>query len=173
MNIVGDKIIIRAIDSKDCEMLLEIINNPEIEYMLGGWSFPISFRNQLDWINSLKYNTHSFRGVIQLKDGDEAIGVVMLTDIDYKNGNAEIHIKLGDKQYKGKGYGTDAIQTLVSYAFNELRLGVISAKVNYYNEVSKKLFVKCGFKQEGILRNRIYKHGEYIDVISYSIVRGE
>lgn len=173
MNIFGEKIVIRAIETKDSDMLLSIINDPETEYMLGGWSFPVSSQNQTEWINSLKYNTKTLRGVIELKDTEEAIGVVMLTDIDYKNGNAEIHIKLVNGDFKGQGYGTDAIKTIVKYAFEELRLHVITSKVNSYNEASKRLFNKCGFSEEGILRGRLFKRGNYIDIISYSVINGE
>jgi len=61
----------------------------------------------------------------------------------------------------------------VEYAFNELRLNCIYAHINSYNENSQKLFEKCGFEQEGLQRNRVYKEGNYHDVYSYSILRGE
>ena len=172
MNLIGDKIILRAIEIKDNDLLLAMINDPDMEYRLGGWSFPVSAQNQADWASSLKHNTNILRCVIETRDTREAIGAAMLTEIDYKNGNAEIHIKLAN-MHRGKGYGTDTIQTIVRYAFEELRLHLIYARINAHNEPSKKLFEKCGFKFEGTLRNRFYKRGKYIDVLSYSILKDE
>ncbi len=166
MNIKGEKVLLRAIEPKDNSMLLDIINDGETEYMLGGWSFPVSQRNQEDWTNNLKSEKDTLRCAIDV--GSEAIGVVMLTGIDYKNGNAEVHIKLSLKDVRGKGYGSDALMTIVQYAFLELRLKCIYAKVSKHNGISQSMFKKCGFNEEGILKSRLYKQGQYVDVISFS-----
>jgi RimJ/RimL family protein N-acetyltransferase len=169
MNIKGKNILLRAIEPKDNSMLMKIINDDETEYLLGGWSFPVSQKNQEDWTNNLKINNNILRCTIDVQG--IAIGVVMLTDIDYKNGNAEVHIKLSvDSNARGKGYGTEALLTIIRYAFDELRLKCIYARVSNHNEASKRLFTKCGFKEEGVLRSRLFKRGEYIDVISFSYI---
>lgn len=168
MNIKGEKIILRAIEPKDNPMLLEIINDDATEYMLGGFSFPVSQKNQEEWTNGLKNDQNTLRCTIE-HDGN-AVGVVMLTNIDYKNGNAEVHIKLAVGNVRGKGYGTDSLITIVRYAFEELRLKCIYARVNYHNKASQNLFIKCGFEKEGTLRSRLFKKGRYIDVISFSII---
>lgn len=172
MNIVGERIYLRAIELSDKEVLLNIINDEETEHELGGWSFPISNLSQEEWIKSLKHNDKTLRCMIVIKDDDRAIGTVILSDIDYKNGTAEIHIKLG-KQIRSKGYGTETINLVGRYAFNELRLNCIYAHVNSYNDKSQKLFEKCGFEREGILRNRIFKKGTYHNVYSYSLLKGD
>ena len=90
MNIKGKRIVLRAIEPRDNEMLWKIINDEENEYMLGGWSFPISWQRQEDWITSLREEENILRCTIDHQGS--AVGVVMLTGIDYKNGNAEVHI---------------------------------------------------------------------------------
>lgn len=170
MNIVGEKTILRAIEPKDNPMLYEMINDSETEYMLGGWSFPVSQRNQEDWTNNLRNDIRTLRCCIDAQG--EAVGVVMLTEIDFKNGTAEVHIKLAKKQ-RSSGYGTDALNTIVEYAFSELRLNCIFATISSHNTASRKLFEKCRFKQEGFLKSRLFKKGQYIDVISYSRLKSE
>lgn len=71
---------------------------------------------------------------------------------------------------RGKGYGTDAVKTMVKYAFDELRLHCVYANIISYNDVSVRLFERCGFQREGVLRDRIYKGGRYVDELSYSII---
>lgn len=170
MNIAGEKILLRAIELSDKEVLLNIINDSDTEHSLGGWSFPVSGLNQEEWIKSLKPNINVLRCMIIDRELSNPVGTVILSDIDYKNGNGEIHIKLA-RDARGKGYGTDTVRTLVNYAFNELRLNCVYAHVNVYNTPSQKLFEKCGFIQEGILRSRIFKKGYYNDVIVLSIVK--
>ena len=173
MNIIGEKIVLRALEDKDNEMLFSIINDPSMEYLLGGWSFPISKENQKSWFDSLNYNDKELRCAVEILENGETIGVVMLTGIDYKNGNAEIHIKLLNNEYRKKGFGTEAIMCLVKYAFNELRLHTIYAMISEHNITSKKLFEKCGFAMEGLLKDRLYKKGKYINILSYSVVKSE
>lgn len=170
MNIKGEKTILRAIEQKDCQLLLELMNDPETEFMLGGSSFPVSEQMQRDWISGLKNDVKTLRCIIESVENNISIGTVMLTDIDYKNGNAEAHIKISDNGQRGKGYGFDAITAIVDYAFTELRLKCVYARISTHNAASLKLFTKCGFEKEGILRKRVYKRGQYRDVTILSIL---
>lgn len=54
MNIVGDRIYLRAPELSDKELLLGIINDSETEHLLGGSSFPVSSLDQEEWIKTLK-----------------------------------------------------------------------------------------------------------------------
>ena len=94
--------------------------------------------------------------------------LIILSDIDQKNATGHIHIKMSKDSGRGKGFGTDAVNALVLYAFEELRLNCIYANILAYNEVSIKLFERCGFRRDGILRQRIYKRGRFVDLLAYS-----
>lgn len=170
MKIINDQLIIRAIEPEDNPMLLELINDPETEYMLGGWSFPVSRPRQAEWTANQENEENTLRCTIECDN--TAIGVVILSNIDYKNGTAEVHIKIL-KKYKGKGYGTNAIKTIVKYAFDELRLNCVYARISEHNKPSLRMFKKCRFEQEGTLRKRLYKRGQYLDVIPMSILKNE
>lgn len=170
MNIYGEKVMLRAIEAKDCDLLLKLINDPNTEKMLGGGSFPISEQHQKEWIEKQVNKQDTLRCIVEVIDGKIAVGTVILSGIDYKNGTAEVHIKLIAENGRGKGYGSDAIKTIVQYAFEELRLHCVYATVLDHNTVSAKLFEKCGFQREGILRGRVYKNGTYVDMVSYSII---
>ena len=174
MIIYGEKVALRAIEEKDSGMFLELINDPETEKMIGGLSFPVSSIEQDLWIKEQVNNKSNLRCVIVEKANQEkGLGTVILSDMDYRNGVAQIHIKMLKGEGRGKGYGTDAIRTIVNYAFNELRLNCIYAVILQYNVISQKLFERCDFKKEGLLRARVFKNGEHIDVLSYSIIKGD
>ena len=173
MNIFSENLIMRAVEKTDAPLLLGLINDPETESSLGGWSFPVSEASQIDWIESASQRKDTLRCIIAEKSSqDDGVGTVILTDIDMKNGTAEIHIKLAVNG-RNKGYGTEAVKALTAYAFNELRLNCIYARVNEGNDASQKMFAKCGFSKEGVLKERFYKNGKYIDVASFSLLNKE
>lgn len=174
MNIYGDNILLRAIEPDDNDLLKELINDPDIEKMIGGSSFPVSSAAQAKWIDAQIGRTNILRCIVaQRNDPQVGLGTVILSDIDQKNGTAQVHIKLSKHGAQGKGYGTQALRAIVKYAFEQLRLNCIYAEVLLYNAASKRIFEKCGFSQDGILRSRVYKGGEYHDVLALSIIRSD
>lgn len=168
MNIQGKNVLLRAISMKDADLLMKLINDAETEKMLGGSSFPVSLEEQERWISAQIGKTDVLRCIVSLREDEEGLGTVILSDIDTKNGVAQVHIKMDNQRGRGKEYGSDALNAIVNYAFDEMRLNCIYAEVLEYNTISQKLFEKCGFHKDGVLRNRVFKGGMYINVISYS-----
>lgn len=171
MFINGKKVLLRAIEISDAGILRDMMNDETIERMMWGYSFPVSQHQQNQWIENLSNDKSILRAMVDV-DG-LAIGTVILSDIDLRNGIAEIHIKLANKDIRGKGYGTDAITTLVKYAFDELRLNCIYCRIKEDNIASRRMFEKCGFTEEGCLRSRVYRNGCYHNFYEYSILRSE
>lgn len=167
MMIKGERIQLRAIELRDAEVLRELINDPDIETSVAGWSFPVSEFDQLQWIKNLGSDKSTMRTMIEVIDSKMPIGTVILSDIDFKNGHAEIHIKLL-KQSQKQGFGKEALNLTCEYAFKQLRLNCIYASVNEDNIASKSLFQTAGFSVEGLLRDRSFKNGKYINTISLS-----
>jgi RimJ/RimL family protein N-acetyltransferase len=166
--IYGDKVLLRAVEEADNQLLLSLINDPDTEMMLGGSSWPVSEAEQLKWFEHQERSRDVLRCIVALKENGKAIGTIILSDIDQKNATGHIHIKMSKDGGRGKGYGTDAVNTMVQYAFEELRLNCIYANILSYNEASIKLFERCGFKRDGVLRQRVYKKGKFIDLLAYS-----
>lgn len=168
MIIHGDKVVLRAVEESDNAMLLSLINDPDTEMMLGGSSWPVSEAEQLKWFEHQERSKDVLRCIVALQEDEKAIGTIILSDIDQKNATGHIHIKMSKDGGRGKGYGTDAVNTMVRYAFEELRLNCIYANILFYNEASIKLFERCGFKRDGVLRQRVFKKGKFIDMLAYS-----
>ncbi len=169
MLLVDNNIKLRAIEHKDATLLQEMINDPEMEKMVVGWSLPVAEHKQIEWINGLKANDMRF--IIEV-DGI-AIGMASITGFDFKNAIANLNIKIKDGDFKGKGIGTRTIKLLIKYCYDELNLNCLTANILEYNIISQKMFEKCGFKKDGILRSRVYKMGKYHNILSYSLIRSE
>ena len=152
-------------------MLQTWANDPEIQYMLGGWHFPTNMNDQQKWFSSLSCNSNNQRFMI-INEANLPIGMANLININFKDGNAE-HGLLLDKQYQGKGYGSDVVHAIMLYAFNELRLNRLETTIISINEPSLNLFKKCGWKKEGTLRDWYYRKGAFIDKIVLGILKEE
>lgn len=174
MIISNSKIKLRAIEDTDVELLHTLINDEEIESMTGGTSFPVSRYKQEQWIKSQQLSNDDtiLRVIIEDNATNQAVGTLILSDIDYKNANAEIHIKLLGK-FQGNGYATSSIKLMEKYACETLRLHAVYANILRKNIPSINLFEKNNYKLDGFLKDRVFKSGQFQDVASYTKILGE
>lgn len=170
MFIDANSVILRAIEESDLPFLQDMINDPQIEYMTGGYCFPVSFDRQKRWFENYDQQK-DLRCMIEIKNGG-TIGMIMLTDIDWKNRTAQLHQKIkAPIKLRKDGDVYDAMMGFLAYAFNELDLQCIYGTVLEYNLLSRKLARRCGLKEEGVLRSRIFKNGKRHNLIANSITR--
>jgi RimJ/RimL family protein N-acetyltransferase len=73
----------------------------------------------------------------------------------------------------GKGYGTEALQTMVDYLFLTREIMRIQATTDPRNKPSRRILEKAGFKMEGTIRKSGFCRGEWVDDCLYSILREE
>lgn len=172
MNIYGKKVLLRAMEKSDCEMVRKMFNDPEIENLVVGWAFPISQYAQEKWLEIHYGDQNSFRFVIETKE-DGPVGIATLTDIDWKNRRATHGIKLATKERRTKGIGTDSVMAIMRYAFDELGLHRLDGSWFDTNAASKGLYKKCGWVEEGIKREYIYKKGKFRNLTVVGILASE
>lgn len=139
MNILGQQVVLRAMAEKDMHSLPDMINDPEMERMVIGWSFPNSMKQQMDWYNRSMGNPNHQRFAVEYNGQFE--GISTLTDIDWKNRSAFQGIKLTKDTPKGQGIGFDAVVATMKYAFEELQLNRLYGGILEYN-IPSKIFMK-------------------------------
>jgi [ribosomal protein S5]-alanine N-acetyltransferase len=101
------------------------------------------------------------------------IGNISFQEISWIVRRASIAYLLGDKSFEGKGIVTEAVTMMLYYGFNKLNFQRIFAGVSDLHEASKKVCIKAGLKQEGRLRNDLFRNGEFSDSILYAALRDE
>lgn len=105
---------------------------------------------------------------IATKDEDRIIGTCILNDF-IRASMVNLSYNLS-KAYWGKGIMTEALETIIPFAFHVLDINRIQAKVMPENNASAKLLSKLGFVQEGLLRDYIF--GEIItDTLIFSMLK--
>ncbi len=82
------------------------------------------------------------------------IGNCMYYDIDTRRGETELGIMIGDRAYWSKGYGTDAVDTLVKYIFTDTNMKRVYLHTLDWNHRAQKSFGKSGFRQVKQTRRR-------------------
>ena len=93
--------------------------------------------------------------------------------INWIERNAELGIFIGEENYRGNGYGTEAINLLLEYGFKYLNLHSIKLSLLSINERAHKCYLKCGFKDTGKNREEIFLHGKYYDKLYMDILENE
>jgi RimJ/RimL family protein N-acetyltransferase len=111
-------------------------------------------------------------------DGADPLGFISLTRSPYgpdetaRSRDAELRLYLGP-EFHGKGCGSDAIETMARYAFEDLNLRRVSARCGGFNDASAGLLESLGFQREGRLREAAWYRGEYHDMLWYGLLRVE
>ncbi len=105
--------------------------------------------------------------------GDHLIGDIALDGIRWSHREAFVGIGLGEREWWGKGYGTDAMRIILRYAFLELNLLRVSLNVFEYNPRAIRSYEKLGFIHEGRMRQYLHREGQRWDMIFMGILREE
>lgn len=172
MNIYGKKVVLRAIEERDISLIVDLFNDPEVENLVSGWSFPLSVYSQKKWMDEHFNDPLNHRFIIENEEG-VAIGIVTLTDIDWRNRVAFHGMKIKAQNMRNKGYGTDSIMAIMRYAFDTLGLNRLDGSWFMENVGSRHTYMKCGWKEEGVRRKYIYKNGRYRDLVLTGILASE
>ena len=80
---------------------------------------------------------------------------------------------MANKERRAKGIGTDTVMAIMRYAFDELGLNRLDGSWFDDNLASKGMYTKCGWVEEGIQRQYIYKNGVYRDLTIVGILASE
>lgn len=173
MAINGKKIYLRPMELSDMGAYQTMLNDESISANVVGWSFPVSKEEQETWFHKAVFDQKNKRFSIVLKETNELVGMLTLSSIDWHNRSATHGIKLLPTCPKGQGIGTDAVITLMKYAFEEVNLNRLDGSWIEYNVPSKKLYEKCGWYEEGTKKEAIYRNGKYHDLKIAGITKRE
>lgn len=168
--IVGEKVDLVAVSPQYLEQYHRWINDPDVTEMLGVDRMPMSMQDERVWLERA-IDPHSEGKVFTIltKKG-RPIGNIGFNHLTFRNRHGTIGIMIGEKELWDKGYGTDAIKTLLRFGFEELGLRRIELYVDSLNERALACYKKCGFVLEGRARKHTYLRGEYHDDLTMAIL---
>lgn len=101
------------------------------------------------------------------------IGSISLMNLKNRNGNFELGVGIGDRDYWGRGYGRDAVKVMLRYGFHYLGARRIELTTHAKNERAIRCYLACGFVEEGRPRKVLWIEGEYVDLVNMGILYEE
>jgi RimJ/RimL family protein N-acetyltransferase len=148
-----DTELLRLFDARPAE--------PPSEIVLGQW---LEAQHQAD---------NAFPFAIRLLDRPDLLGYIELDQILWTHQVGWVNISIGDRSYWGKGYGYEAMQLVLEFAFQELNLHRVQLTVFSYNTRAIALYEKLGFQREGVYREFLHRDGDRHDMYLYGLLRPE
>ncbi|MFZ5821054.1 MAG: GNAT family N-acetyltransferase [Chloroflexota bacterium] len=127
-----------------------------------------------EWLEKeLEKATELYWFTIRALEDDRLLGDIELTVINWGSREAFAGIGIGAREFWGKGYGTEAMQLILRYAFSELNLRRVSLTVFEFNERAIRSYEKAGFRLEGRQRQFIQREGRRWDIFYMGILQEE
>ena len=172
----GELVRLRPPEREDCPLFVSWLQNPVLRQH-------ITIRNISDameerWFERLLNDTSRnppgcLHFVIELLTSADPIGVVAFDSINWRDRDAEVGIIVGDPEFWGHGYGSDALRTMLGVGFHWYNLHRIHLYVVNTNTRAIRTYEKCGFQHDGRLREAAFIDGQYQDLLLMSILEDE
>lgn len=172
-HIHGKKVMLREYRESDYEHIRSWVNNPEIVGTLSDiFLYPHS-ETQTRQFMEMTMSPDWTGFVIARAHTEEYVGQIDFVKLDQKNGWGEIGIVIGREDNHGKGYGSEALELLLAFAFNQLRLNRVELLCWSFNQKGRRAYEKVGFVLEGVRRKKRYRNGEYHDELCFGLLKEE
>lgn len=165
----GKRVSLRIFTEDDAPTLAKWMNDPEVN-IYTNQHLPRTTEFEVGWVKKLEDRPNDFIFGLEINDGT-LIGMMGLHDINRIHGTATTGAIMGEKEYWGKGYGSEAKMLLLKYAFDTLNIRKICATVFSFNERSLRYQEKCGYKIEGSRKDQFFKNGQYGDEVLMAVYR--
>lgn len=158
---IGSKVSLRALEPDDIEILYQWENDRSIWHLSNNLTPLSRFTLEQYVLNAGQdiYATRQMRMMIDLlnpENGIKTIGSIDLFEFEPAHLRAGVGILILEG-FRGKGYASESLELLISYAFETLQLHQLFANISTDNLESIRLFESKGFQFIGIKKewNRI------------------
>ena len=171
--LVGERVELRRHARENYRLYGKWYGDPEIWRLTSWAASPLSPSAVERLFEDRELSTTDDSFAIHLKDEERPIGVVSLMNISEANDSAELSVIVGHPEDRHHGYGAEAIDTILRYGFEELRLNRVGLSVFEFNEDAISTYEKLGFREEGRLRQALKRDGAFHDAILMSVLGSE
>jgi len=169
-----DRLILRRIAMRDAKDIFAYSSDPEVaRHVL--WSAQKHISEAKEYIRFMnrryRNDQPSSWGIID-KRTDALVGTIGYMDYNEDNASVEVGYSLARSLWNG-GYMTEALSRVIEYTFEAMDVNRIEAQHELDNPSSGRVMEKCGMIKEGVLRQRLYNKGRFVDVALYAILRSD
>ena len=164
---------LRPVEINDALLIQTWHNDHELRRLGSGGGLPVTKeKEEQDIKSSYSSKDEAYLMVIK-KENNKAIGFIRINCLTRISKDVWLRMIIGDKKAWGRGYASEALQSVLKWLFYELNIRRITLETYATNKRALKFFEKMGFKKEGVLREAHYADGKYYDIISYGLLKKE
>lgn len=161
-----EPVYLRALEVSDLERTHRWHNDQELYGSLVGGFRYVSKSAEEEWLRRrMGYSTSEVNLAICRSDSSEHVGNAYVRDIDWISRHAGFHLLIGEPFERGKGYGQSALRQVLRHVRGDLGLRRLYLYVLEENAAARRVYEKAGFVEEGKLRQHVFKHGRFLDLI--------
>jgi len=169
------RLILRPFDITDAAKVQQLAGHPLVAATTANIPHPYPDGAAEEWI--ALHGDWFRKGVgaqfaMTLLNTKELIGCISLMSISKSNYKAEIGYWVG-VDFWNKGICSEAATAIFDFAFEKLGLNKITARHMTNNPASGRVMLKLKMKKEGLLRQEVFKNGQFYDLEVYGILRSE
>ena len=174
-HIIGKTVYLREYRRDDLEAINRWRTLDDIVWWTAAYVWPESLEQTRDFLDAQLENADpaNRKFAICLCEDDRYVGHIGYEHLDPRRRNTELGIVLGDPEMLSKGIGAEAIGLFLKVCFEELGLHRVGLRVLRANERGIRCYEKCGFKEEGCLRQWHYSREKWHDLVLMSILEDE
>lgn len=168
-----ERMVLRSITEDDAMDIYEYSKEPNVG-INAGWPQHKDLEDTKKIIKEIFIDQPGVFGMV-LKSNNKMIGSVgLIKDTKRENSHAKMLGYAMSEHYWGKGLMTEAAKAVIEYGFNNPDLHIITCCCYPYNQRSRNVIEKCGFKYEGCMRQSEERFdGKILDFDCYSLLKSE
>ncbi|SFA79521.1 MULTISPECIES: GNAT family N-acetyltransferase [unclassified Bacillus (in: firmicutes)] len=137
-------------------------------------ALPFTPKSETEWEKWIEDNgTNQFKFAIRNKENDDLLGHAAIDGILWSHRTAWVSIFIGEENLHGQGFGSEAMERVLEFAFCELNLHRLQLTVFSYNARAIALYEKLGFKKEGTYREFLERDLQRHDMFLYGLLKHE
>jgi diamine N-acetyltransferase len=168
----GEKVYLRSIEPDDLALLHNWANDPETRGLTGEIR-PSTYAATLEFYQKVQVDENRVWLAVVSRDTNQVIGETGLLRMFPAWRTTDWSLIIGEKAVRGKGYGTEAAQLMLNYAFGHLNFHRVAIGVVGFNTKALRFYEQLGFQREGIQRDGYYYDHQYHDFVMMSMLAHE
>ncbi|HEX2544603.1 MAG TPA: GNAT family protein [Ramlibacter sp.] len=162
-------VLLRPLEPRDSDALFRWINDRHTVVFNAPFE-PVARADHDRWFDAIRRAGDVRIFAIVEVESDRLVGTCQLLNISRRHRSADLQIRIGEPDARGKGLGTHAVRELVRRGFGELGLHRIALTVRTDNERAIRTYRSCGFEAEGVAREAAFIEGRFVDLLCMAIL---
>lgn len=169
----GDRVQLRRHEPGNYGLYAEWYGDPEIWHLTSWSAAPLGRSAVKRLFEERELSTTDDSFAIHVEGEEEPVGVISLMNISEANASADLSVIVGQSEDRNRGFGAEAIEMILGYAFDDLGLNRVGLSVFEFNEPAIATYERLGFEREGRLRRAVRRADGFHDALLMSVLRDE